>query len=237
MKRICLTVVLAWVVVSAMAQVQIGPKIGLNLSTLSNWETLEEGEEKPLLAGFNAGLAANIMLSEHFSVAPELLFSQKGLKYRGQETFVDATGTLDYTNTMAITISYLEMPILARAAFGNTLKGYVNIGPSVGYWLSGRYRAKGYVDGEPFSEEGKLKFVDKYSDNSGREIQKDEANRLELGAVVGGGLMVATPAGDFLLDLRYQRGLTSIRKLEEGDDDRLENSTLSASIIYLFLSK
>lgn len=238
MKRIGLTIVLAWVAWAAMAQVQIGPKVGLNLSTLSNWGELEEGEEKPLLAGFNAGLAANMMISEHFSVAPEVLFSQKGLKYRAQQTFVDATGTLDYTNTMAVTLSYLEVPLLARVTFGNTFKGYVNIGPSVGYWLGGRYKAEGYMEGEPFSEREKLKFVDQYSDNNSEgEIQRDEANRLELGAVVGGGLMVATSAGDVLLDLRYQRGLTSIQKLEESEDDRLENNTLSVSVIYLFLSK
>ena len=236
MKRVCLTVVLAWVAWAAMAQVQIGPKVGLNLSTISDGEKLWEGEEESLLAGFNAGLATNITISEHFSLAPELLFSQKGLKSRYLDTYEDATGTLDYTSTLVAKITYLEVPVLARLTFG---RAYFNLGPSVGYWLGGSYKESGYDAREPYSEEGRIKFVTAYSedDRGEGEILREDAQRLELGAVFGGGIIMNTSAGDILLDLRYQRGLTNLQKLEDTGYDRFKNNTVSASIIYLFLSK
>ena len=236
MKRIGLTIILAWVAWAAMAQVQIGPKVGLNLSTISDGKQPGEGEEESLLLGFNVGLATNIMISEHFSVAPELLFSQKGLKARYLESYEDAIGKFDYTSTLVAKISYLEVPVLARLTFG---RGYINMGPSVGYWLGGSYKESGYDEREAYSEEGRIKFVDKYSENdSGEgEVLREDAKRLDLGAVFGGGIVMNTRAGDLLLDLRYQRGLTNLQKLEDTGYDRFKNNTVSASVIYLFLRK
>ena len=78
--------------------------------------------------------------------------------------------------------------------------------------------------------------MDEYSEtNTNGEILKEEANRIEIGAVVGGGVKMATILGDVLLDLRYQRGFNSTQKVEDGIKPK--NNVLSFSVIYLFLTQ
>lgn len=227
MKQIFMTVAAAFLAASAMAQVQIGPKVGMNLYKINGGEKVEEGTSEPFAIGFNLGVGASFSISDNFAIAPELIYTQKGgsAKQERGEDFIK------YTRRN----NYVEIPVLTRATFGNTVKGYVNAGPSVGYWVGGSLRSKVKVNGEVESESTKFKFVSKDDEIGSNEVPilKDRANRVELGAALGGGVMFDTSAGDVLLDIRYQAGLTSLVKPSDNDDVTIKNNGLSVSAIYL----
>ena len=241
MKKIYTTVIAACMAAGAMAQVQVGPKLGMNLSKINDGEKVEEGTSEPFAVGFNLGVATSFEITENFSFAPELIFTQKGsrLTAEGTDQFFDGVADveMEFSYSEKIKLNYLEMPVLARVAFGNTVKGYVNAGPSLGYWLGGKTVYEEEFNGESDSDEYKIKFVSEYDEDSDdAEILKDEANRLEVGALVGGGLMLNTGAGDILLDVRYQAGLTNMIDFDE-DDEQFKNNSLSFSVIYLLGSR
>lgn len=241
MKRILMTVAAACLAASAMAQVQIGPKVGMNMYKISYGEDLDEEAKESSVIGFNVGVATSFGISENFSIAPELIFAQKGsrVKYEGSTITFDGTTSvdIDYKEDYMTKLNYLEMPVLARFAFGSSTKGYLNLGPSVGYWLGGK--SKYTLEAGDESEEGtaKIKFVSEYSEDSeDDEYLKEEAKRLEVGGIVGGGMMLPTSAGNILLDIRYQAGFTSLFDFDE-EDEKFKNNGLSVSLIYLFGSK
>lgn len=58
------------------------PKVGLNLSSLTNIN----GNS---IAGFNAGVSAEIMFSKHLGIEPGVVFSMQGAKLSGETVHLD----------------------------------------------------------------------------------------------------------------------------------------------------
>lgn len=241
MKRIYMIMVAACIAASATAQVKVGPKVGMNLYKISDNEEMDEGAKEPFTVGFNFGVATSFGITDNFTIAPELIFTQKGAKTKYEGTEMDFDGTasveVDYAYTEVTKLNYLEMPVLGRVAFGSVVKGYINAGPSLGYWLGGKVKEEEELGSQSDSYDGKIKFVSEYSEDSeDLEILSEDANRVELSAVLGGGIMLDTPAGDMLLDLRYQAGLTNLVDYDE-EDEKIKNYGLSVSLIYLLGSR
>ena len=105
----------------ANAQVQIGPKAGLSLSKISGLADVFEDIEYPFIIGFNVGVTSSIQITDNFSIAPELLYAQKGTKLRFEFTFFDGRQETTFPVTTSIRLNYLEMPVLGRIAFGNSI--------------------------------------------------------------------------------------------------------------------
>ena len=235
----------AFIATSAMAQVrvQVGPKAGLNLYKINDGEDADEDVKEPFGIGFNLGVASSFNITDNFAIAPELIFTQKGRRAKAEGTEIILDGTteipMEYSYTERIKLNFLEVPVLARVAFGNTVKGYANVGPSFGYWLGGKFSYDSEFEGESESEDYKIKFVSEYDDDSDdAEILKEDARRLEIGAVLGGGLMLDTSVGDLLFDVRYQAGFTDLVDYEDVDEDAtFKNNGLSFSVIYLLRTK
>ena len=74
------------------------------------------------LFGFNAGGFANISLSQLFAFQPEILFSQKGFKFKNVE---------DLSNR----VNYLDVPLSFHV---NTNGLFFEAGPQVGFLLSAK---------------------------------------------------------------------------------------------------
>ncbi|WP_295939228.1 porin family protein [uncultured Alistipes sp.] len=110
MKKIFFLVLASLLFVAAKSNAQgfhIIPKVGLNLSSLSNIDG-------STIAGLNAGVSAEILFSERFGIEPGILFSMQGTK-------------VDVTN---IHLSYINIPIYAKYYL---IKGFnVFAGPQVG---------------------------------------------------------------------------------------------------------
>ncbi|WP_299820417.1 porin family protein [uncultured Pontibacter sp.] len=180
--------VVAGLIATAQAQtISVGPRVGVTFAQIhasgDNADELNDAAESN--TGFQVGAVSNIMLSELFSIQPELLFIQKGAK----------VGDSDY---FKLRTDYLELPILAKVSFGpEQLKGFVTAGPTVGYWLSAK----------SISEIGGNKESESYD-------FEDEDNRLEIGASFGVGVAYKVGAGELNLDVRYGLGFSSIAEYE-----------------------
>ena len=110
------------------AQVKLGITAGLNGSNTS--ATLGNSEKTPnnIKAGFQVGAVMDYSITNHFSIVPELLFSQRGSK----------------GNVSSLTLNYLQLPINGAYKFdvgnGNFL---IFGGMYVGYSLYGKLKTAG----------------------------------------------------------------------------------------------
>lgn len=147
---------------------------------------------------FNIGAVSEIGLHENFAIQPELNFTQKGFKIK--ESFdVNLFGIdLPIGATALSKFNYLELPLLAKAKFGNEKsKFYVLAGPTVGYAMSGKLhtRANLLIELDLFETPINLDAI-------GYE-------RFEIGGMAGAGVSFNTGGGSQLFfDVRYSHGFS-----------------------------
>jgi hypothetical protein len=209
------------------AQTYLIPKAGL---TISKFSLAENNDNISSLAGFAAGAAVNFKLGPTLSLQPELLFIQKG----GSATFKQNIGDgILETTTTDVTVNYLELPVLAKAMFGNgKIQYYVNAGPSISYGLGGKtdYSLNRNLGGEIVHEEsakGEVRFGDAPAEYQAQHIYFN--NRIDIGIQFGGGVFIANKV---LVDLRYGMGLT---KLDDEAQPKNRNFQVTLGVpIFLF---
>ena len=134
----------------AHAQISIIPKAGVTFSNIALKEARDGQKSK---TGLVLGAGFNIPLGQDgfFSIQPEILYTQKGYQ---TETFNKAD-----SRKGEYTFNYLEIPVLAKIAFGTeTIKGYVNAGPSLGYGLNGKGIRTDLTSGVTKTVEGSFQF-------------------------------------------------------------------------------
>ena len=104
---------------------RFGIKAGVNLASLTNNNT----ESKKNLVGFAAGLMADFSFSDLISLHPEVLFSQKGVKYTSGGGYTGG-------NTAQIRINYIDVPLLLRVKADGL---FFEAGPQVGFLANRKY--------------------------------------------------------------------------------------------------
>lgn len=116
------------------AQVSIGPKIGMGLSTFTTMKSDGIYDAYPVKKSIvtpQVGIMVNIELTRIFSVRPELLYNQRG--FRVENNFYGPASKFD------IRINYIELPInlLLSGSFG---PGRLEVfgGPSIAYGFGGK---------------------------------------------------------------------------------------------------
>lgn len=219
MKKICFTLLaVVFATVGAMAQAQVGLRAGVNLATISSRFNLPDADQ-PWRMGMNLGLSSQFRVGQAFSLAPELMYEQKG--YRVETA---SSGHADAV------FNYLSMPLMFRFHFGQeVMQGYFNLGPVFSYWLGGRQTSTvpGLFDVE-FSKE---RIV--FESDDGPWAYSD-ARRLEFSGAVGGGILLDTEGGTFLIDVRYIHGFTDVATVPYLSS--FENRVISISLAYLIPS-
>ncbi len=219
---------------TSMAQtISVGPRVGATFSTIKTDED-EEGVETESITGLQIGGVLNVGLNDYFSIQPELLYVQKGSKATMSFSENFEGGEYTFDGSAEAKLSYLELPILAKASFGNeNLKGFITAGPTFGYWLNGKMKVNAterYSD--DFSE-----FEESYSEQYDVDFDNDddgEENRFETGASFGAGLGYKLGAGMLNIEARYTLGLSSINETSEEDDTKSKNRVFGISVAYLF---
>ena len=158
----------------------VGLRAGAGFVTLVNASMTNNSSYS---TGFHAGLVFNIGISKVFSVQPEVLFAQNGVK---------STGTIGMVVlTSKSTQNVVQVPLLLKATFGKRTKFYVEAGGFGNYALS--------VQNTISTSTGQTQqTTDSYTDSEGR---------FEFGAL--GGLGVSFPVGKnkFQIGGRFVRGL------------------------------
>jgi hypothetical protein len=218
MKKIFLTLAAATsLAFTAKAQVTFIPKAGV---TFSNVALKDEIDGQGSTVGFLFGAGFNLPLDADgfFSIQPELLYIQKGFGLKGTDTSTGYTVTFDTDNHF----NYLELPVLAKISFGSeTIKGYVNAGPSIGYALSGKTKGTATIQGQ--------------SQNIDEKADLSAGNRADFGLQFGGGIGFQAGPGSILLDLRYGYGLSNLEKESSGSssgDNKSQNRVIAVSVGY-----
>lgn len=135
---------------AAMAQeqkVKLGIKAGLNIANLKMDESELSSSTK---TGFTAGLMAEIPLAKSFSLQPELLYSQQGVKISYSDPEVENS---DFKST--ITLNYLNIPVMLKYYVAKGLS--VQAGPQIGILLKGNNKYHDNFLGYENSESMNLK--------------------------------------------------------------------------------
>lgn len=112
-----------------------GFKGGLTMSNL--YIDKNEVDDENARFGFHAGLFSQIMLSEHFGIQPEILFTTKG---------TEATYDGLINQTVDFRMNYLDLPVMAVVRPIELLEIYA--GPYVGLLINTNVKYSGTFEGE-----------------------------------------------------------------------------------------
>ncbi|MCB0618822.1 MAG: PorT family protein [Saprospiraceae bacterium] len=223
--KIIFAAVLALASAQLSAQVSFGIKAGWNFVNVKTPSIVSEVEQVPdfkTITTRQFGFVSELELNDHFALQGELLHTGKGFKLN--ENFdLELFGLPLPVGAVAVTkVHYLEMPLLAKAKFGNeVVEGYVVAGPTFGYAINGKVttRAKVLVEVDLFDTKLDLDAI-------GYE-------RFEVGGVLGAGMAFKAGNGKLFFDGRYTRGFTEsydVPLLSE----KVQNKGFSLSAGYLY---
>jgi hypothetical protein len=179
----------------------IGPRVGLNVSTIHLAD--DYGVPYTSRASFEAGLTSNIQRG-HFALQPSVLFSQKGYDSSGSLTSYDSPVSYEEQ----VRLNYLTVPLNVAFTLGKNGQGLqVFAGPYVGILLGGNYtrqiHAEGYLGGPAIDTEisGKVKPASIVSDSDNKY-----SRRVDTGVQAGIGYRLR----GFQLQAGYSLGLRNL---------------------------
>jgi hypothetical protein len=205
--KFLLAICLMFAVTNMQAQIKFGPKVGLNLSTM----TLKSGGvsyDPKTVVGFNVGVVSEITLSDNLSLQPAVLYSTKGSKY--SITF------LQVAEEYEITPSFIEIPVNVVYKFDlGAAKLFLNAGPYVAYGIGGKIKGGGESDNIIFGTK-----------------ESDDMKPLDFGLNVGAGVEIA----NLLISANYGLGLANLSPTTT-DNTEMKIKVIGFSVAYLFGGK
>ena len=219
MKRLFFVGILSILFVGAsFAQFRIGVTAGLNASRMVG-SGGGESEHTDFKAGFQAGVVADLGITENFSIMPELLFSQRGGK--GKDVWEEEGINVDVTQS--ITLNYIQLPVNVAYKFnmGYGSKLFIFAGPYVGYGLSGKIKVKGEYGNVNASESTDIKF------GSAKDDEYAYMKGLDFGLNAGVGYQYE----NIFFKLQYNHGLGN---LNDDSNYSLKNQNVAFSVGYYF---
>jgi hypothetical protein len=129
MKKVILSIALL-TGVSATAQAQsikYGLKAGASLTSITG----SDSDAAKYKFGFNGGVLANLGLNDMVSIQPEILYSNKGYKFKYLQ------------EDTRVALNYIDVPVLVKVATGATGL-FFELGPQVGFRLSADIKDSDY---------------------------------------------------------------------------------------------
>jgi hypothetical protein len=161
-----------------------GAKVGMTLANITQtpaeWE-----QDNSYKAGFTGGLFLNYAVTDHFSLQPEILYTQKGVNDKLYDGFI----TVDITAYF----DYIELPALAKYTFMPDAKFRPNIfgGPCVAFTILSELEVTALL-------------------LSGRIDFTDLTHVTDFGLVAGGGFDYSIGKGMIVCDARFHVGFTNV---------------------------
>ncbi len=182
-------------------QVSLGGKAGAAISYWSNTEKSHEVVRSPYI-GVAGGFISNISFSKYFGLQMELIFQQKGMRFKSTGVEADVS---------RVHLNCLELPVLFQLT--------IPLDNDALYFTTGGYFAVA-VNGKVYYEytiEG-----EQHSDKFDVEFGKGQVSRIDAGIPFGMGMMFKAGAGKLVADLRYELGL--IGMINEDDVARSDQN-------------
>ena len=163
------------------------------------------------------GIFGDYIMRPYFSVRGEINYSSEGGKRNGMQPFTPdpalglPSGMTVYAsfNNEAI-IDYLEIPVLAKLDWGQTIRFFVDAGPYLGFLVRAKTVTRGsspvYQD-----KAGKTALSPAQSFDADTNIRQD-INSTNFGAAGGLGVEMPYGPGDIVFDAHFSYGFTNIQK-------------------------
>jgi Outer membrane protein beta-barrel domain len=126
-KNISALIVLLSIGVTNAQDTKYGAKMGLNIANRP-----AEISSKALL-GINIGGFAEFLVSDVFSIEPELLYSMQGNKIYSSSN----SGSSTYSSTGKVSLSYLVLPVMVKYYIADKIS--LEAGPQIGYLVAASY--------------------------------------------------------------------------------------------------
>jgi len=185
--------------------VKFGAKAGVNMATISGDDT-GDTDSRVL---FHVGGVAEIMISEQFSIQPELLYSSQGAK----DSFEDEFGKEEST----LTLDYINVPIMAKYYVADGLS--IEAGPQIGFLINSESEYE-FVSNE-FPE----------FNQSGKDDLKEFTSGIDFGVNFGIGYKLESGLN---FGARYNLGLSNIYDGEGSEDIENNNNVIQVSVGFMF---
>ena len=204
MKKILVILFLITPVVCSAQLWFVGVKGG---TTFSNYKARTPWKEVSNL-GFTFGATAYKQTKRNWGFAFELTYIQKGYYHKVCNDIYDQ-----------LDANYLEVPVMADYSFIfpklENLKAHLNFGIYGAYWLSGKYKMKGFDES---SEE--FDFI------------KSKATRFDVGPNIGGKIEYVLKNGSLNLDFRYEIGVLDLQN-QANDETKNTNRAFVIGLSYM----
>lgn len=123
MKKVFVLIAAAIVSMSAMAQVQFGAKVGVDMTNF--WGKDAEHGMKP---SYQAGLVMEYKFNDKFAIAPEAVFASQGGKFKAIE--MNLFG-FNASKKVTFNTNYINVPIMLKYYVSPAFS--VDFGPQVGF--------------------------------------------------------------------------------------------------------
>jgi hypothetical protein len=226
---------------SAKSQVLVGPKAGPQLAWVKfSDRDLSNSYSRGLIPSYTFGGVLSVKSSNLFTFHTEVNYSRMGKAMTLKEGFPE----IPVDKNRAI-YHFIDIPIMLRTTWQQQpgLTYYLNIGPSINYWLGGKGRLHSgfYAEGGYEYKDYDISF---YRDIAPEEVILivEEPNRLQFGLNIGGGVLFeVSKKGRIMIDIRHFIGHTFLSE-KGGDlglpsymeDLRTQSRNFAISAAYLY---
>lgn len=195
----------------------IGVKGGMAMSN----QSFSPDIKQKMIQGLLFGVTARYSEEKLFGLMAELNIDQRGW----QEDFEGAP--FDYSRKL----TYLDLPIMTHINFGGRkFRGFVNLGPSVGYMISDKISAN--FDYEDPAKDPNFPMADRHISQMSMKIK----NKFDYGIVAGlGGEYRIKDKHSVMIEARYYYGLGNIFPSSKKDEfSASRSSSIQISVGYMF---
>lgn len=210
MKKYIFTAIIVFLFASANAQkVKFGAKAGFNLANLTG-----DFADSSTITGFNAGIFAEIKITDKFAIQPELLFSTQGNKIK--IPVYDNSSVIVYYYEGKKNLTYLNLPVIAKYYIIDKLS--IEAGPQIGLLLGAKVK---------YSSDRALPTL--YTSKSEYDI-KNDLKSIDFGLSFGANYDISK---NLYLNFRYNLGLANINN-EPMSSLNIKNKIFSLSLGYKY---
>lgn len=198
----------------------VGGKAGATFSKVA----FTPGIEQSMNVGTTFGVTARYTEEKYFGLIAELKIEQRGWKEKFEET------DFSYSRTL----TYIQLPLLTHIYFGSDkFKGFINLGPSVGYMISSSissnfdYENPGSVEGFP------------YENRHVNQMAMPIKNKFDYGILGGAGIeLIVNKRHSLFLEGRYYYGLGNIFSAKKKDEfSASRGNSIEVTLGYMFQIK
>lgn len=195
----------------------LGAKAGATFSNMAFTPSVEQ----TMIQGISFGAVARYTEERFFGLVAELNVEQRGWKETFDETHFNFQRRL----------TYIQLPVMTHIYFGSDkVKGFVNLGPSVGYMIADNISSN-FDYTNPSAVEG-FPIANRHVNQMSMEVK----NRFDYGICAGAGVeLIVKRKHTILLEGRYYYGLGNIFPAKKKDEFSASRGTsIQVALGYMF---